>query len=369
MNKNIKVQGFVLLDVDVVALNNAGKNMRSNYDNTIKTKTIYKNGLRYVYVSGQAWRYWWRDSLQKNLGWCLSPVTRESKIAFTAVNPIKYPDDDLFGYMRTASEKQVQEDQNGNEEQTAKSKTNNVTVTRTSPLKNSALISVTAVSLASHTSSMARGDGDSVLYEREEYSTIMKGMFSIDVNMAGTFSSYNRSGYKNLSENLKKEAKDNGAEEIDDIYGCGKLLRLPSAIRKSRIADVILALKNISGGAMQTDNMADVTPKFIILATTNTGNHPFSHIVISEGEREERAKLNIAGLKEVITDYASDFIGKIFIGRRSGFFEEYDSALNDISNEKDKETDEGKSNIQIEYLPINAAIDKYVEQLLEQIDE
>lgn len=365
MNKNIKVQGFVLLDVDVVALNNAGKNTRSNYDNTVKTKSIYKNGLRYVYVSGQAWRYWWRDSLQKNIGWCLSPVTRESKIAFTAINPIKYPDDDLFGYMRAASEKQTQEDQNENEKRSAKSKTNNVTVTRTSPLKNSALISVTAVSLASHTSSMARGDGDSVLYEREEYSTIMKGMFSIDVNMAGTFSSYNRSGYKNLSEDLKKEAKDNGAEEIDDIYGCGKLLRLPSAIRKSRIADVILALKNISGGAMQTDNMADVTPKFIILATTSTGNHPFSHIAISEGEREERAKLNIAGLNEVITDYASDFIGKIFIGRRRGFFEEYDSALKEIANNEEK----GDGEVQIEYLSINKAIDKYVEQLLEQIDE
>lgn len=63
--KNLKTQGFILIDVDVVALNNAGKNTQSNFDNAVATKTIRKNGRNYVYVSGQAWRYWWRDTLQK----------------------------------------------------------------------------------------------------------------------------------------------------------------------------------------------------------------------------------------------------------------------------------------------------------------
>ena len=31
--ERIKVQGYVLLDVDVVALNNAGKDTMSNFDN------------------------------------------------------------------------------------------------------------------------------------------------------------------------------------------------------------------------------------------------------------------------------------------------------------------------------------------------
>ena len=33
--ENLKTQGFVLLDVDVVALNNAGKNTTSNFDNAV----------------------------------------------------------------------------------------------------------------------------------------------------------------------------------------------------------------------------------------------------------------------------------------------------------------------------------------------
>ena len=74
--KNIKTQGFILLDVDVVALNNAGKTTSSNNENAVATKTIRKNGRSYVYASGQAWRYWWREALQKNVGWIKKFLTK-----------------------------------------------------------------------------------------------------------------------------------------------------------------------------------------------------------------------------------------------------------------------------------------------------
>ena len=64
MNENLKVQGYFLIDVDVVALNNAGKNNISNFDNAIATKVLYKNGLPYRYVSDTAVRFCWRDTLQ-----------------------------------------------------------------------------------------------------------------------------------------------------------------------------------------------------------------------------------------------------------------------------------------------------------------
>lgn len=347
--ERIKVQGYVLLDVDVVALNNAGKDTMSNFDNAVKTKSIYKNGNNYVYVSGQAWRFWWREALQKNIGWTLSPVIRDKIIAFTNADPLTYPDDDIFGYMRAATEEY---------EEKGKKKSRNITVTRVSPLKNSVLVSVASVRPVSNWSSMARQDGDSVPYARQEYSAIMKGMFSLDVDMVGTFSDYNRSGYKNISETLREKAINEGASEIADPFGTGKLVRLPLAIRQKRIADTLLALKNISGGAMQTNNMGDVTPKFIVLASMNTGNHPFSHISTSRGDRDELAILNINGLREVLDEYKQNFIGKVFIGRRSGFFDNYDKEL--------KELAERYNNI-IEYLPVNAAIDKYTEQLKSQI--
>lgn len=352
MYNNLKTQGFFLIDVDVVALNNAGKSVMSNFDNGIATKTINKQGKTYTYVSGQAVRYWWRNTLQKNLNWVLSPVIREEKIAYTNANPIKYPDDDIFGYMRAASEEV--KDAKGNKKKT------NVTVTRVSPLKNSAIVSASAVRPVENWSSMARQEGDSVPYGKQEYSTIMKGMFSLDLGMIGTFSNYNKTGYQNLSDKLKNEIKEiDGHEVVADPYVPNQqLVQLPLETRKQRAIDAIKALKYISGGAMQTNNMGDVTPKFIVLATTTTGNHPFSHIVSSEGEREERIKLNIDGIREIIKEYKDTFVGKIFVGKRIGFMDDYDKDLQKLQEDyKDL----------ITYAPVNAAINAYCKQLANQM--
>ncbi len=360
---NLKTQGFILLDVDVVALNNAGKSSSSNFDNAVATKKIYKNGRAYTYVSGQAWRYWWREALKQNHGWTLSPVTRESKIAFTDADPIKYADDDVFGYMKAA--KDVVRDEEGNPlmDKKGKEQKEDVTVTRVSPLKNSAIISVGSVSTVENWSSMARQEGDSVPYSREEYSAIMKGMFSLDLFQVGTFANYNKTGFKNLTEKIKEEAKANGANEINDPYvktksgEPQKLVQLSSDIRVKRITDTIAALKTISGGAMQTNNMGDVTPKLIILATMASGNHPFSHIAKSKGQKSEEALLNIEGLKEVLNDYKEQFKGTVFIGKRSGFMDEYDTELKGLESEYDN----------VKVLSINQAIDQYCEQVKTQI--
>ncbi|MDR1895408.1 MAG: type I-B CRISPR-associated protein Cas7/Cst2/DevR [Prevotellaceae bacterium] len=352
---NLKAQGFILIDVDVVALNNAGKNTQSNFDNAVGTKRIYKEGKSYVYVSGQAWRYWWRDTLQKTFNWELSPITRDSKIAFTAADPIKYADDDIFGYMKAAAEEIVDEK--------GKTKKENITVTRVSPLKNSVLVSVGAVTPVENWSSMARQDADSVPYGKQEYSAIMKGMFSLDLEQAGTFATYNKTGFKNLTEALKKQALENGATEIDDRFlknekgNPYKLVRLAPDVREKRITETILALKNISGGAMQTNNMGDVTPKFIVLATLNSGNHPFSHIASSGGIKDDIIDLNISALKEVLSDYKNDFQGTVFIGRRSGFFDNKANELSALETEYPN----------VKVLTINEAIDKYTEQLKKQL--
>lgn len=352
MNNNLKTQGFFLIDVDAVALNNAGKGNTSNFDNAVVTKNITKNGRSFVYVSGQAVRYWWRNTLQQNLGWELSPIIREDKIAYTNANPIQYSDDDIFGYMRAATEEVT--DAKG------KTKKQNITVTRISPLKNSVLVSACSVRPAENWSSMARQEGDSVPYVKQEYSAIMKGMFCLDLGMIGTFSNYNKTGFKNLSDSLRRDALAiEGAEEIDDAFVANqKLVRLPYSTRVQRAKDTISALKTISGGAMQTSNMGDVTPKFIILVSTNTGNHPFSHIVTSTGSYDEMIKFDIDALREVIKEYGDTFEGKVYIGRRKGFFDDYHNALDKLKKELPEI---------IEYGAVNEIIDAYCKQIEEQM--
>ena len=363
--KNLKTHGFVLIDVDVVALNNAGKSETTQADNGVATKKIRKNGRIYTYVSGQAWRFWWRNTLQKQFNWNLSPVIRAEKVAFTSADPVQFPDDDVFGYMKAA--KEVRLDEKGQPVLDKKSKEikDDITVTRVSPLKNSAIISVTATSTVENFSVMARQDGDPVPYTKEEYSAIMKGMFSLDLEMVGTFASYNKTGFKNLSQKLREEALKGGATEIADPYltdakgEAHKLIRLAQSIRVTRATETIQALKFISGGAMQTNNLADVSPKFIVLATTNSGNHPFSHLATSRGEYDQHFVLNHAGLAEVLTEYAGQIQGKVFVGTRSGFLSDFDmSELKAILEPFGEKT---------VLTTINQAIDGYSEQLKTQI--
>ena len=362
--KNLKTQGFLLIDVDVAALNNAGKSTSTNLENGVATKKITKNGRKYVYVSGQAWRYWWRNTLQKNFGWMLSPITRDKKIAFTSANPIQYPDDDIFGYMKAAKGEVVDEKGEIVKDKKGNPKLENVTVTRVSPLKNSALVAVTATTTVENWSSMSRQEGDAVPYTKEEYSTIMKGMFALDLEQVGTFATYNKTGFKNLTEKLRQVALDGGAVNIDDQFVTKangephQLIRMKKEDRSKRAVEAIGALKYISGGAMQTNNMADVTPKFIILSTMKTGNHPFSHVAVNEGAYNQNFVLNLDGLKEVINDYKDQFEGKIFVGARSGFLDKEDTATlealaNDFNN--------------VEFSSVNDAIDNYCTQLQTQI--
>lgn len=362
--KNLKTQGFILIDVDVAALNNAGSKKDSTFGNKVITKSINKNGKKHTYVSGQAWRYWWRETLQKQLKWELSPITRDSKIAFTAANPIQYADDDIFGYMRAAKAPKLNEKGEIVTDKKGNPKLENVTVTRISPLKNSAIVSVTSVTTEENWSSMARQEGDSVPYSKEEYSAIMKGMFALDLTHAGTFSNYNKTGYKNLTDLLQKEALEKGAIKINDPFVKNakgepqQLIRLPKEIRQKRIVETIKALKFISGGAMQTSNMADVAPKFIILSTMNVGNHPFTHVV-SSGINGRTFHLNVEGLKEVLADFKEQFAGKIYIGVRNGFLDKLDiEALQNLAKETDI----------LEIRTVNAAIDGYCKDIEKMID-
>lgn len=363
--KNLKTHGFVLIDVDVAALNNAGKSETTQADNGVATKKIKKNGNWYTYVSGQAWRYWWRNTLQKQFNWLLSPVIRADKVAFTSADPVQFPDDDVFGYMKAAKEVRLAENGKPVLDNKGKEVKDDVTVTRVSPLKNSAIISVAATKPVENFSVMARQDGDPVPYTKEEYSAIMKGMFSLDLEMVGTFASYNKTGFKNLSAKLREEALKNGATELADPHltdakgEAHKLVRLNQEVRAKRASETIQALKFISGGAMQTNNLADVSPKFIVLATTTSGNHPFSHIATSAGAYDELVKLNHEGLAEVLTEFAEQIQGKVFVGVRNGFLSEYDS----------KELEEALKPFgeNVVLTTVNQAIDGYSEQLKTQM--
>lgn len=327
--KNYFVHSSVLIDVDGASLNNWGRDDTNTRDreNATAVKKVYKNGRWYAVVAGQAWRYWWREALGLN-EWNLSPITRDKKVAFTDANPLKYADDDIFGYMRASKGEEVDEDGNVILEEKGKNKgqpkMTDVTVTRVSPLKNSILSSVTPIKLINEFSTMARQDGDTVPYEKQSYSTVLKGMFSLDLDQVGTFTKTNRSGYKNITDTTFKQILEDGGQEVGDLINPNiKRARLNNETRLQRAKDTVMALKTIAGGAKRTTNYVSVKPDFIVLAVLKGGNNIFDNIAVEE---DGRATLSLKALEEAIKDNKEYFRSDVYIGKATGFMDEVSNA-------------------------------------------
>lgn len=305
--------GLTLIDAPHSALNNAGTEASQATENIVAVKKLQKGRNTYPYVSGQAWRNWWRTTLEQEFDdWNSSPIEREKKIAFTAADPVTYDDDDVFGYMRAQSEVQGK-------------KKVNVTVTRLSPLKCSPLISIAPQMPTNDFGVMARQEGDPVPYEHQFYSCVLQGIFSLNLNAVGTFSDINRTGYKNIAASYVSKIQDAGGTQV----GENPTWVLPNEIRVRRCQQTLEALPLLSGGAKLTSHLTDVTPKLIILSVLNGGNHPFMNLIVEE---EGVGKLSLPALREVIEDYADRFCDAIYIGRRSGFMDELDEELNDLAS-------------------------------------
>lgn len=327
--KNYFIHSSILIDVDGASLNNWGKDNTNTQgtDNASAVKKVFKNGRMYAVVAGQAWRYWWRESLGLN-GWSLSPITRDTKVAFTEANPVKYADDDIFGYMRASKGEELDDEGNYILETKGKNKDKpkkvDVTVTRISPLKNSILTSVTPIKNINEFSTMARQDGDAVPYEKQSYSAILKGMFSLDLDQLGTFTKINRSGYKNITEAIYTDILNNGGLEIQDLINPNiQRARLNIETRRQRAKDTISALKTIAGGAKRTTNYASVKPDFIVLAVLRGGNNIFDNIAVEE---DGRATLSLKALEEAIRDNKEYFRSDVYIGKATGFMDEVSNA-------------------------------------------
>ncbi len=337
------INGFMLIDAPWSALNNAGMDAGERTDNAVKVKVIRKGRDVYPYVSAQAVRYWWRETLQKKFGWDLSPIERGTKVAYTSADPIQYEDDDMFGYMRAAKEKI---------EETGKRV--NVTVTRISPLKNSPLLSIYPQSPTNDFGVMARQkEGDPVPYEHEFYSTIFKGIFSIDIDLAGRFYEIEKSGYQNMSPKLISKAKEMGLEHNEEE----KYWRLPVDIRRKRIKETILALPYLSGGAKLTEHLTDVSPKFLILAVIEGGNHIFMNVADENG-------INFDALSQVIEDYKDIILSDVYIAKREGFLDKMDKELSEFGNKK---WNQGQREIKVKVNSINNSVVEFAKILDEFI--
>jgi len=296
--------GAILVEANGAALNNAGQDEGVRADNAIVVKQIRVGRLRYPYISGQAWRRWWREVLYEDFGWTPSEVIREQKSAYTKGDPITYEEDDLFGYMaaRKRSGGGRKEKKEEEEDSTTKQGASG-TYRRVSPLKNSLLISVLPNVITSDFGHFSRNlppDTDIIPFEAEHYTTFLQGAFTISLADVGRFEV---GEMRDISDELLKTHPSALQSIRERVY------QLPLQDRVKRVQDTVNALARLRGGARLARNLSDVTPVAVLVGFLDGGNAPFQRL-FEPDENNERVRLNLTRLQSVLNDYRDRLLQK-----------------------------------------------------------
>jgi len=270
----------------LIKVNIDNLNSSENPGNLIVLKRVQDSkGDYYVYVSGQALRYYLKETMNQ-LGMPLTTLNKSGEYIIEAENKDddkrykeilkNHPDLDLLGFME------------------AKSGSGKMALRRWSPVKVSPLISVYPW----------KGDSDMLTRKKEgqeggdlvkvEINTFnfMKGTIVIDMDMVG-------STVDELSYNIK------GVIPKDD--------------KAERIEYFIDAIKNLDGGAKKARLLDDLTPKFVIITKQKAGTPIFLNALDVDAE----GNLKIDLIKEILDEF-EDIIEDYYIGLRSGIFENED---------------------------------------------
>lgn len=326
------VTGLLLIDAPASALNNLGNVPGRLFDNVAGVKVIRTREGTYPYVSAQAFRYWLRTTLgQAGLGWKAAPIWREAKVAYTDANPIRWWDDDLFGYMRAPSKKAAAVEQREADETRVTETPTTDAVTRVSPFRTSTLVSIAPINIVEDWESMSRHEGDPVPYSSQFYRATLKGLFSLDLHACGTFWYRQKTGFRNLDDVRIEEAKKAGLEEVKGE----KAYRLPFEQRLQRITALFEGMALLEGGAKQALHYTDVAPALVVLAVTKGGNHIFGHIVGANSRG--LPELKIEALQEALTVFRDDILSDVYVGWVRGYLDDERAKLEAFA-----QTDEGK---------------------------
>jgi len=278
---NLKGINMVWLSETDLTNLNAGEG-ESNY---IDVKKYKKNGIEYPYVSGQAMRFYLRESIRRNLNdeefMCIPNDKGE-----TCGDISKCINCDLFGFMTTIKGKGA--------------------ITRVSPVKVSPAMGLFSFDDNSNVDFLTRRhrvtegnkmEGDIVNVEMG--TNIYKDGISIDILRIGA------------EEQINEE---NGTISIESEIGETQKL--------SRIKKVIEGIGFLSDYSKQARLLTDFTPDLIAISLQNRYSHRLQKLF----ELDNNGNLNISRFKEILGE-VSDYSDQIIFGMISGILKPEDEKL------------------------------------------
>lgn len=294
----------------VLAVTAGAPNNGKGESTTAPVKQARVRGRTYPYVSAQAFRRWLRDTMTA-MGAVPSPTERVGKAqgkaqkATTEANPIRYPDDDLFGYMKA----------------TAKSD-DSATTLRDTPFMVGTFLSVEPVRLTEDFGVMSRGISEPVLHAHEFYSADLAAPFLIDLPRIGTFTVPGDGGTGKpnyLSEKSAMQFADavsGGATQV--TFRGQTAVRLPLTARRDRAAILLEALAELAGGAKKALHYGDRTPALIAMLPMAGGVNPLGFF-IDGAEDGTGLQVRAGVLREELAAWQGEWEPPVRIGWRPGF--------------------------------------------------
>ncbi len=277
-----------LSKVSFASLNGSDKEVDNI--NPIKKVTLH-NGEELPYVSSQAIRRALRDKIEE-LGGSTSPVgvsSTDKGAPKTALNPIKYIDDDLFGYMDAAKGED------------GAAGTSNV---RTSPIRVESLLALVTYKgdLDYATNFMGRKIGlNANIFETEIHSGVYRGTILIELDRIG-------------KETILKDEKTRELETKDLVDNREKA---------NRVLTFLNAFQTMWSHGRQTRFLADISPKFLAASLMKSKNPIFLESV----DLTEDGRVDINKLQTVTNDYEK-YIEDSFFAVQEAVFAKEDGMIN-----------------------------------------
>lgn len=245
--------------------------------NFVDVKKFKKGNVEYPYVSGQAMRFYLRESIRRNLDsedfMCVPDNKGE-----TCGNIENCINCDLFGFMTTIKNKGA--------------------TVRTSPVKMSPAIGLLPFDENSNIDFLTRkhrveegekNKGDIVNIEMG--TNIYKAGISLDICAIG---------------NIEK-IDEEGVLSLDSL--------IDNTTKLSRISKLLLGIANISDYSKQSRLLVDFTPDILIISSQKKYNHRLHKIFDLNGDRT----LNVNRINDILDDVLE--YSEIFVGWTSGIIE------------------------------------------------
>ena len=292
---------------------------RSEIENLNVIKKIREGFWDFPYASAQAMKRALRDTL-KGLGYETSPVVN-TKPARTVGDPVRYIDDDLFGYMEAGSKKSGRAD------------VDRLNGIRKAVVSMTPLLSLSAfddnVDFGANMMGLQAG-GNPMPYETEVHRGWYRVSLYVELNRIGTDAGFITDIKEITRAGDVIDLLKHPPEEYDFIAPvksdfatfkriCGDELSMDK--RYWRAKALLDAIRFLAPSGRSSNWLIDLTPKLMVAAYVKGARTPFLETPLIEHSKEgdEKDKINIAnilhvkktfdeGIKEIVVGYRKDLI-------------------------------------------------------------